>query len=478
MLDITSPSSPLNNPAAAQLMMQQVGVVALLQIIDAASLVKANDDDEDQRSTLLLDLRQMEMSTRTADLVVPRSSTVPNTQRRVPTEEGYLRILRLAATILCHSDAGPMLISVLRENILLVEIFLDSILDGLTCVNNYARHWAIKALWMTLGLYRQAKLIHGAKNIATEFAVGITEGLATLRTFERSDYQALLQILLDMIVMPRSTKNGGVKSGGVKNGGVKSGGVKSGGKNSGKNSGMDDGSILDLPTPEVEAFGKSIEMPAVLPLLFDLLLLSDNSMRRDVMKDMNYLLCRVGDANNFHAFLSHKNWQDWFLPLFHRIPHDDCDKSLKDRWTAQVKDYSISTTINSTTSTISTEKKGRKSTGWGKLKGFVKKEETGPDEIQKELRTYMLNVYGMVHVFSFRHTDYSIDRILNTGIERMKRCVCCFFLFSLCTFFFLFFSFPSLISHLKAEQNNSHHSIFSSLLFSSLLFSIDLLVML
>jgi hypothetical protein len=43
MLDITSPSSPLNNPAAAQQMMQQVGVVALLQIIDAASQVKGSN---------------------------------------------------------------------------------------------------------------------------------------------------------------------------------------------------------------------------------------------------------------------------------------------------------------------------------------------------------------------------------------------------------------------------------------------------
>ena len=43
---------------------------------------------------------------------------------------------------------------------------LRSVLSGVSCTLPVPRHWAIKALWQTLTLYRKCSLIHGAKDIA------------------------------------------------------------------------------------------------------------------------------------------------------------------------------------------------------------------------------------------------------------------------------------------------------------------------
>jgi len=408
----TSPASPLNNEEVAKRLLRQVGVVALLQMIDAVSEVKSVGDDETCRSNLLMELRNQEMHDvgRTSDLVDTSVAVDATTGLRHPTSLGYLKILRLTTTILYHAEAGPMLISVLKENVLLVEIFLDSVLSGISCPLERPRHWAIKALWKTLSLYREAKLIHGAQDVSIEFNVGVTEGLAGLcKCFHQTDYQALLQILLNLIVIPTDTN----------------------------------------PSKTVEPFGKKINAPKILPLIFDLLLLSNNTMRKDVLKDVNYLLC-TSHIQNVRAFVSQKNWQDWMLPLLHRIPYwDGGNKTVKDRvkdrahqvhrratkkevLPAPQRHLSSKKTApapkNSLPSAPSSKKnhknkQARSSNKWNALKGFVKKDLNGPDDVQKELRALLLNVYAMVHVFAFRHSDYSIDRVLNTGIERMKRFV-------------------------------------------------------
>ena len=62
---------------------------------------------------------------------------------------------------------------------------------------------------------------------------------------------------------------------------------------------------------------------------------------------------------------------------------------------------------------------------WNKLQRFVVNNETsnGPDAIQRELKKLIINIFSMIHMYVFRHNDYSIDRIINTGIERLKRFV-------------------------------------------------------
>ena len=239
--------------------------------------------------------------------------------------------------------------------------------------------------------------------VSVEFGVGVTEGLVCyLSSFIKSDYQALLQLLLNIVTLPvpyMSEKDEGKEG------------------KEGKEAEM-------AAIGQVEPFGKTIAVSKLLPLIFDLLLLSTNTMRRDVLKDMNYLLVSASNVKNYVSYVGQPNWQDWLLPLLHRIPHLE-QNTFEQRLTKKMQQNKKKKHPTPTTQQPPQPRQpvAPRKSKWGALKGLVVKDLFGPDELQKELKTLILNVFSMIHIFIFRHPDYKVDRVLNTGTERLKRFV-------------------------------------------------------
>ena len=71
---------------------------------------------------------------------------------------------------------------------------------------------------------------------------------------------------------------------------------------------------------QVECFGKKINHPQVLEVLFRTLPRSPLDVRHAAMKEMNVLFVRKEE--NYKIFMKQRAWQTWLVPLVASIPAD------------------------------------------------------------------------------------------------------------------------------------------------------------
>lgn len=70
----------------------------------------------------------------------------------------------------------------------------------------------------------------------------------------------------------------------------------------------------------MECFGKKINHPQVLEVLFRTLPTSPLEVRHAAMKEMNVLFVRKEE--NYKILMKQKAWQTWLVPLVASIPRD------------------------------------------------------------------------------------------------------------------------------------------------------------
>ena len=193
------------------------------------------------------------------------------------------------------------------------------------------QHWALKVFWQLLRLLKQLKHMPDNSVPATGwFCRQVGDAITRKEKFVPRAYEALLELLLGRIILPGEAER------------------------------------------KVEAFGKAIKNPEILPLILHGLYFAPMNMLRDCLKDLNLLLVKR-DAN-FLEFVDEDDWASWALPLLNKIPAGDTHT-------------------------------GGAGTG------------TARSKVEEETFKYLMNFYAMVHLFVFRSQGRQIDKVLRRNLE-------------------------------------------------------------
>lgn len=371
----------------------EVGILPILSIVDAVIAVldtrliplgKGDESDHVHGLNIVQRIRYGALGEKGQNDLVT-SGREGKDQSKL-TEEGAERVMRMVATLLHHPAAGTMFLRELSGEDRIIDAFLDSLLSAVSLSMPLPRHWAIKCLWRCLNLYRDMKLLHGSSVSERGFIDAIKVSFAILGEFGVHDYQALLQILLNQVVLPNSKYGNKIGEGNT-----------------------------------VEPFGKRIANPRILPLIFDGLVISDTLMlRRNALKDINYILLSKNDKN-FEAFITEKSWHEWLLPLIGRTPYDPFYDEVHKR-TKQGKNHHVAIEPSPSSGIKATLPKGPPKESVAKSQEQNMEMPRIRSELQQECLQLCLNIYAMVHSYVFRDQsgNFQISSILKQSMDTLQ----------------------------------------------------------
>ena len=201
-------------------------------------------------------------------------------------------ILKWFFTWLNNNEFATSILTCIKNDEVLQEVILDSIITGIYDDDDVARYWAYKGFWKLLERYRSVDLLLGStQNSEASFVRTVRDRHEATEVFEEMDYFAFLELLAGDMVVP-SLEN--------------------------------DTEIRGAGKP-IEAFGAKINNVWILPLILGSVTNASAGLRCQILKDINFLLLAPNNGPyNARCVRQRKGWSAWGLQVLSDFPMDDC----------------------------------------------------------------------------------------------------------------------------------------------------------